>query len=97
MGSREEHSAADCQMVHGRHQECGADGEAVNTLQVLTAAIRTSRNPHRFPLDIGLWCPCSQKYRWCFNTHHSLNSHHLDPKETACLDSLIGDHVLLHG
>lgn len=50
-----------------------------------------------FPLDIGIWCQCSQKYRWCFNTHNSLNSHHLDPKETACLDSLISDRVLLHG
>lgn len=97
MGSQEEHRAADCQMVHGRHPECGADGEAVTMLQVLTAAIRTNRNPHRFPLDIGIWCQCSQKYRWCFNTHNSLNSHHLDPKETACLDSLISDHVLLHG
>ena len=34
-GSRKEHSAADCQMVHGRHQECGTDGEAVNMFQVL--------------------------------------------------------------
>lgn len=34
MGSQKEHSTADCQMVHGRRQECGADGEAVNMIQV---------------------------------------------------------------
>lgn len=34
MGSQREHSTADCQMVHGRCQECGADGEAVNMIQV---------------------------------------------------------------
>lgn len=60
-----------------------------------TAAVRSSRNPRRFLLDIGIWCQCSQKHRWCFNTHNSLNSHHLDPKETAYLDFLIGDYVLL--
>lgn len=62
-----------------------------------TAEIRTTRNPHMFPLDIGIWCQCSQKYRWCYNTPNSLNSDHLDPEETACLDSLISDHILLHG
>lgn len=35
MGSQREHSTADCQMVHGRRQEHGADGEAVNLFQVL--------------------------------------------------------------
>lgn len=60
-----------------------------------SAAIRMSRNPYRFPLDTGLWCQCSQKCRWHFSTHKSLNSHHLHPEEAACLDFLISDHVLL--
>lgn len=34
MGSQKEHSTADCEMVHGRRQECGTDGEAVNMIQV---------------------------------------------------------------
>lgn len=35
MGSSREQSTADCQMVHGSHQECGTDGEAVTMIQVL--------------------------------------------------------------
>lgn len=35
MGSEKEQSAADCQMVRGRRQPRCADGEAMNTLQVL--------------------------------------------------------------
>ena len=34
-GLWKEHSTADCQMMHGRVQKCGADGEAVNMFQVL--------------------------------------------------------------
>lgn len=53
MGSQKEQSTADCQMVRGRRQECSADGEAVSTIQVLQQ-LEQAKNPHRFPLDIGL-------------------------------------------
>lgn len=95
MGSQKEHSTADCQMVHGRHQKCGADGEAVNTFQVVQQLEQA---------EIHTGSPWILEYTVSVLKNTDGVLIHIialtltiwTQKRLFCLDSLISDHVLLH-
>lgn len=95
MGSAKEHSTTDCQMVRGRHQKCAADGEIVNTLQVLQQFEQAEIHADSpWILEYGV--------RVLKNTDGASTYLIALPltiwtqKSIFCLNSFIGDHVLLH-